>query len=63
MAKMFYSLEEVCQKLGKTGDEITEMVRTGLIQEFRDRDRLMFKVEQIELLAGGEDDTSQWMHR
>ena len=59
MAKMFYSLEEVCQKLGKTGDEITEMVRTGLIQEVRDRDRLMFKVEQIELLAGGEDDTSE----
>ncbi len=59
MAKMFYTLEEVCQKLGKTGDEITEMVRSGQIQEFRDRDRLMFKVDQIDLLAGGEDDASE----
>lgn len=59
MAKMFYTLEEVCQKLGKTGDEITQMVRSGQIQEFRDRDRLMFKVDQIDLLAGGEEDGSE----
>ncbi len=59
MAKMFYTIAEVCQKLGKTEDEITEMVRTGQIQEFRDRDKLMFKVEQIELLAGGEEDTAE----
>jgi hypothetical protein len=59
MAKMFYTLEEVCLKLGKTEDEITDMVRSGQIQEFRDRDKLMFKVEQIDLLAGGEEDTSE----
>ncbi len=59
MAKMFYTMAEVCQKLDKTEDEITEMVRTGQIQEFRDRDKLMFKVEQIELLAGGEEDTAE----
>ena len=58
MAKMFYTLEEVCEKLGKNEDEIKEMVRTGQIQEFRDRDKLMFKVEQVDLLAGGEEDTS-----
>ena len=59
MAKMFYTLEEVCQKLGKTEDEITDMVGSGQIQEFRDRDKLMFKVEQIDLLAGGEEETGE----
>ena len=44
MAKMFYTLEEVCLKLGKTEDEIKEMARSGQLQEFRDRDKLMFKV-------------------
>ena len=55
MAKMFYTMDEVCEKLGKTQDEITQMVSSGQIQEFRDRDRLMFKCEQIDLLAGDED--------
>jgi len=58
MAKMFYTLEEVCGKLEKNEDEVKEMVRTGQIQEFRDRDKLMFKVEQVDLLAAGEEDTS-----
>jgi hypothetical protein len=57
MAKMFYTIEEVCEKLGKSEDEVREMAASGQIQEFRDRDRLMFKVEQIDLLAGGEEDT------
>ena len=57
MAKMFYTIKEVCEKLGKTEDEVREMAASGQIQEFRDRDRLMFKVEQIDLLAGGEEDT------
>ncbi len=58
MAKMFYTLEEVCSKLEKDEDEVRAMVQTGQIQEFRDRDKLMFKVEQIDLLTGGEEDTS-----
>ncbi len=58
MAKMFYTLEEVCSKLEKHEDEVRAMVQSGQIQEFRDRDKLMFKVEQIDLLTGGEEDTS-----
>ena len=58
MAKMFYTLEEVCTKLEKNEDEVRGMVQSGQIQEFRDRDKLMFKVEQIDLLAGGDEDTS-----
>ena len=57
MAKMFYTIEEVCEKLDKTDDEVREMVSSGQIQEFRDRDKLMFKVDQIDLLAGGDEDT------
>ncbi len=59
MAKLFYTLDEVCQKLRKSETEVKEMARSGQIQEFRDRDRLMFKVEQIDLLAGGEEDASE----
>ena len=55
MAKMFYTLDEVCEKLAKTEDEIKDMISTGQIQEFRDRDKLMFKVEQIDLLTHEED--------
>lgn len=56
MAKMFYSLEEAAQKLGKSEDQVKDMVARGQIQEFRDRDKLMFKREQIDLLAGGEEE-------
>jgi len=56
MAKMFYTLEEACQKLGKSEDEVRELASSGQLQEFRDRDRLMFKVEQVDLLAGGGED-------
>lgn len=52
MAKMFYSLEEAAEKLGKSPDEVRGLVENGQLQEFRDRDRLMFKREQVDLLAG-----------
>jgi hypothetical protein len=56
MAKMFYSLEEAAAKLSVAEDEIRSMVSSGQIQEFRDGERLLFKVEQIDLLAGGEEE-------
>ncbi len=55
MAKMFYTLGEVCEKLGKSEAEVEAMVSSGQIQEFRDGENLVFKVEQIELLAGNDD--------
>lgn len=57
MAKMFYTIEEVAAKLGKSQDEIKAMAKSGQIQEFRDRDKIMFKVDQIDLLAGGDDES------
>lgn len=56
MAKMFYTLEEAASKLGLSAAEVQQMAEKGQLQEFRDRDRLMFKVEQVDLLAGGADD-------
>ena len=59
MAKLFYTLDEAAQKLGKSADEVKKLVSSGQLQEFRDRDKLMFKVDQVNLLAtGSEDDAS-----
>src|SRR5688572_16608231 len=56
MDKMFYSIEEAAEKLGKDQDAVREMAAKGQLQEFRDRDRLMFKREQVDLLAGGAEE-------
>lgn len=56
MANMFYTLEEAAAKLGMTTDEVQGLVESGQLQEFRDRDNLMFKVDQVDLLGGDEDD-------
>ena len=55
MSKMFYTAEEAAAKLGKSIDQVLEMGKRGEIQEFRDRDKVMFKAEQINLLAGEEE--------
>ncbi|MFA6046175.1 MAG: helix-turn-helix domain-containing protein [Phycisphaerales bacterium] len=55
MEKMFYSIEEAAQKLNKSVEDVRQMASRGQLQEFRDRDKLMFKREQVDLLAGGDD--------
>ncbi len=55
MAKMFYTLEEASEKLGLDADQIKEMATEGKLQQFRDRDKLMFKREQVDGLAGVSD--------
>ncbi|GAB4547375.1 MAG: hypothetical protein Tsb0013_07060 [Phycisphaerales bacterium] len=55
MAKMFYSLSEAAQKLGKSEADVRQMAQNGEITEFRDGDNLIFKVDQIDLLAGDDD--------
>lgn len=56
MAKMFYTIEEAAEKLGKSAEEVQQMADSGQLQEFRDGDRLMFKKEQVDLLGGGAED-------
>lgn len=50
-SKPFYSLEEVCAKLGKTADEVKALVRGGVLREFRDAGKVFFKADDIEKLV------------
>ncbi len=54
MAKMFYTLEEASDRLGMDAEKIKEMAASGRLQQFRDRDKLMFKREQVDQIAGSE---------
>jgi hypothetical protein len=54
-SKMFYTAEEAAEKLKKSVLDVLDMGKRGEIQEFRDRDKVMFKAEQINLLAGEDD--------
>jgi len=51
MAKMFYSLEEVTEKLQMTEEQIKELVRNGQLREFRDAGKVNYKVEDVDSLA------------
>lgn len=55
MAKMFYSLEEAAARLKKSPESVRQMAARGEITEFRDGDRLIFKVDQVDLLAGDDE--------
>ncbi len=61
MAKMFYSLEETAAKLGKSEAEVRQMASNNEITEFRDGDRLIFKVDQIDLLVGDDENNASDM--
>ena len=52
MAKMFYTLDEAAEKLGLSEDAVKAMAAEGKLQQFRDRDKLMFKRDQVDGLAG-----------
>jgi len=52
MAGMFYSLQEAAEKLGKTEEELKQMVKQGKLREFRDGPHLLFKTEEVEALLG-----------
>lgn len=56
MAKLFYSMEETCQKLGKSEQEVMELVESNQLSKFVDGDKLIFKVDQVDLLAEGDDE-------
>jgi hypothetical protein len=51
MAGMFYSLQQVIEKLGKTEAQIKALVREGKLREFRDGAKQLYKVEDVEALA------------
>ncbi|MCK5269278.1 MAG: hypothetical protein KAJ46_00780 [Sedimentisphaerales bacterium] len=48
MAKMFYTFEEVREKLGVTEDQLKQLVQGGKLREFRDGAKVMFKVDEVD---------------
>lgn len=59
MAKMFYTLEEAAQRLGMSVDDVQALTESGQLSEFRDQNKVMLKVEQVDLLAGDQDDDDE----
>lgn len=53
MAKPFYSIEEVCDKLRTDADGVKNMVREGKLREFRDGGKVFFRAEDVDRLGGG----------
>lgn len=51
MAKMFYTLDETAERLGVSADHVKQLAAGGKLQQFRDREKLMFKRDQVETLA------------
>jgi len=51
MAGMFYSLEEVMTHLGKTEDQINELVAQEKLKEFRDGEKVLYKADQVRQFA------------
>ncbi len=51
-SKPFFSMDEVCARLGKTADEVKALVRDGQLREFRDAGKIFFKADDINKLAG-----------
>ncbi len=47
---MFYSIREVSEKLGKSEDEVRQLVKAGRLREFRDGPNLLFKVDEVTAL-------------
>jgi len=59
MPKAFYSMEEVCELLGKSQDEIKALVQAGTLREFRDAGKIFFKAEDVDKLTGGRPAASE----
>ncbi len=57
----FYNMSEAAAKLGKSEDDVKDLIRDGKLREFRDRGQVFFKAEEVESLAGdvggGTDET------
>jgi len=54
MAKMFYTRQEVQEKLGLTVELVKQLVQDGRLREFRDGPNVLFKVDEVDKLAGAD---------
>jgi len=51
MSGMFFSLKETAQKLGRSEDEVKQLVKDGRLREFRDGANLLFKIDEVNALV------------
>ncbi|MFQ5430102.1 MAG: helix-turn-helix domain-containing protein [Phycisphaerae bacterium] len=54
MAKDYLTLEQVCEALGRTEDQVKELIRDGKLREVRDAGKVFFKNSEVASLAGKE---------
>ncbi|MBN2139046.1 MAG: helix-turn-helix domain-containing protein [Sedimentisphaerales bacterium] len=54
MAGMFCSIQEAAEALGKTEDELRDLISQGKLREFRDGPNLLLKMNEIEAIAAEE---------
>ncbi len=54
MSKIFLTIEEASERLGKSTEEVQQLISEGKLQEYKQDDEMMVKTEQVELLATGE---------
>ncbi|MCA9277983.1 MAG: hypothetical protein H6815_04255 [Phycisphaeraceae bacterium] len=56
MAKIFYTVEETAARLNMSEDEVLKLGESGQLTTYKDRDKIMFKVDQVNVFAGDEPD-------
>jgi excisionase family DNA binding protein len=53
MAGMFYTIQEVMEKLGKSEQEVRNLVKDGKIREYRDGASVLYKRDEVTKLSEG----------
>ncbi len=51
MAEKFYTLDQAVEKLAKSKEEITNLVKEGKLREFRDGNKPFYKIEDVDAIA------------
>ena len=59
MAGTFYSIQEVMEKLGKSEEQIKELVKGGKLREFRDGAKLLYKTIEVDSMTTDQEPADQ----
>lgn len=51
MSKIFLTIQEASERLGKSVEEVNQLISEGKLQEFKQEDQMMVKSDQVELIA------------
>ena len=51
MSKMFLTMEEAAEEIGKSVDDVKKMIEEGKLQEFKQNDEIMIKSDQLALVS------------